>query len=86
MITSACVIFSTYDGKQYEIPCHRHADAFYIINQFIPYNQIDKEKTLQGFYNDRDQFLTRYEAYEEAKHCNQIKVESYKELYSEDLW
>lgn len=87
MITSACVIFFTKDDKKYEIPCHRHADAFYIISQFIPSSQIERDKTLQGFYNDKDEFLTRHEAYEEAQRCNQIKVvDAYKELFSEYLW
>ena len=90
MITKACVIFFTKDNKKYEIPCHRHSDAFYIISQFIPANQIDKNKTLQGFYNENEEFLNRYDAFEEAKKCNQIKENTelflYKELYSENLW
>lgn len=35
MIIKACVIFHTVDGKIYEIPCHRHGDAYYIIKQFV---------------------------------------------------
>ena len=92
MITSACVIFFTKNGKRYEIPCHRHCDAFYIISQFIPMSEIDKEKTWQGFYNDKEQLLDRYDAYNEARICNQLLDTSFndliycKELYSEDLW
>ena len=91
MITSACVVFYTKDNKRYEIPCHRHADAFYIISQFLPSNMIDKEKTWQGFYNDKGQLLDRYEAYREAHICNQIDINFCdliycKELYSEDVW
>ena len=90
MITKACVVFFTKDNKRYEIPCHRHSDAFYIISQFIPANQIDKKKTLQGFYNENEEFLDRYDAFEEAKKCNQIKENTElflcKELYSENLW
>ena len=91
MITSACVIFYTTDGEKYEIPCHRHADAFFIISQFIPSNMIDKSKTWQGFYNDKGQLLDRYDAYNEAKIHNQLLDTSFdliscKELYSEDVW
>ena len=88
MITKACVIFFTKDNKKYEIPCHRHSDAFYIISQFIPANQINKEKTLEGFYNENEDFLDRYAAFEEAKRCSQLKEVDplSKKLYSEDLW
>lgn len=45
MISKACVNIYTKDGKKYEIPCHRHGDAFYIISQFLKPNEIDKTKT-----------------------------------------
>ena len=35
MIVSAVVKFVTKDGKHFDIPCHRHSDAFYIISQFL---------------------------------------------------
>ena len=90
MITSACVIFFTKNGKKYEIPCHRHADAFYIISQFLPADEIDKEKTLQGFYDTDENFLDRHEAYMHALGCGQIlytpSLVVHEQLYSEDLW
>ena len=90
MITKACVIFFTKDGKKYEIPCHRHGDAFYIISQFLPSNEIDKTKTLQGFYDENENFIDRYDAYEIAERCGQINRQTdllfCRELYSEDLW
>lgn len=45
MISKACVNIYTKDGKKYEIPCHRHSDAFYIISQFLKPDEIDKTKT-----------------------------------------
>ena len=57
MIIKACVIFHTVDGKIYEIPCHRHGDAYYIIKQFINQNEILKEDTEEGFWNENAEFL-----------------------------
>ena len=73
----------------YEIPCHRHADAFEIISQFISMDAIDKTKTKQGFLTHENIFLDRYEAMQEAIKWNQLlhkTDEVYAELYSEDLW
>lgn len=43
MIVSAVVIFETKDGQEYWIPCHRHADAFYIIGHFLSSENKDYE-------------------------------------------
>lgn len=90
MISKACVNIYTKDGRKYEIPCHRHNDAFYIISQFLRLDEIDKIKTEQGFLNSKGEFLDRHDAYEEALKCNQIKQNNAhavsKLLYSEDLW
>lgn len=89
MITSAIVIFHHKNGKVYEIPCHRHGDAFYIISQFLTTEEIDKEQTICGFLNEDGKFFDRIAAQKEAINCNQIlKVEDLqgKELFSEDLW
>ena len=52
MIASACVrIYTKPDSKfmdtMFDFPCHRHADAFYIISQFMEPEDIDKPRTEQ---------------------------------------
>lgn len=91
MIAKACVRFHLKDSDiVYDIPCHRHCDAFYIISQFIPASRIDKSKTEQGFLTHDEQYLDRYEAMQHAIACHQLRPqldeEVYQELYSEDLW
>ena len=102
MIESACVRFYTKEynktpwddntkvpSKMFDIPCHRHADAFYIISQFLDADEIDKIKTEQGFLTHDGTFLNRYDAMDEAIRCNQVPLflkDKHAELYSEDLW
>lgn len=102
MITSACVRIHTKEynktpwdnstkvpSKVYDIPCHRHADAFYIISQFLNTDEIDKPRTEQGFLTNEDVFLDRYAAMDHAIACKQLPPEAKQqcaELYSEDLW
>ena len=102
MIASACVRFHTKEynktpwanstkvpSTMFDIPCHRHADAFYIISQFLEPEQIDKTKTEQGFLTHDGTFLNRYDAMDEAIKCGQLPPEAKEqcaELYSEDLW
>ena len=101
MIASACVRFHTVEyyrtpwnsqaepSTMYDIPCPRHADAFYIISQFLEPEQIDKQRTEQGFLTHEDQFLNRYDAMQHAIACGQLPPgadKECKELYSEDLW
>lgn len=102
MIASACVRFYTKEynkipwddttkvpSKMYDIPCHRHADAFYIISQFLEPDMIDKSRTEQGFLTSDYRFLNRYEAMDDAIACEQMlptDKEHCAELYSEDLW
>jgi hypothetical protein len=73
----------------YDIPCHRHGDAFYIISQFLEPEQIDKPRTEQGFLTHDGTFLNRYDAMQHAIACGQLPPcadKECKELYSEDLW
>lgn len=101
MIVSACVRFHTVEyyrtpwinqaepPTMYDIPCHRHADAFYIISQFLYPDQIDKPRTEQGFLTHDGTFLDRYAAMDHAIACKQLPPEAKMqcaELYSEDLW
>lgn len=89
MITSACVIFygkyTSTKGK-YVIPCHRHHHAFSIITYIMSPWEIDKSRTLQGFLDEKNNFLNRHEAYLETLRCGQIKEKKKEELFSEDLW
>lgn len=102
MIVSACVRFYTNEynkipwddrtkipSTMFDIPCHRHADAFYIISQFLDAGEIDKPRTEQGFLTQDGTFLNRYDAMDEAIKCDQLPPsakEACAELYSEDLW
>jgi hypothetical protein len=92
MIASACVIIHTkeeYGDREITIPCHRHADAFYIISQFLGYKEVDKSRTEQGFLTHDGTFLNRYDAMQHAIACGQMLPEDAErcaELYSEDLW
>lgn len=101
MIVSACVRFHTVEyyrtpwnsqaepSKMYDIPCHRHKEAFYIINQFLEPEQIDESRTEQGFLTHDGTFLNRYDAMQHAIACGQLPPDAdkeRKELYSEDLW
>jgi hypothetical protein len=92
MIASACVIIHTkeiYGDREITIPCHRHADAFYIISQLLDSDEIDKPRTEQGFLTHDGTFLNRYDAMDEAIKCNQLPPyakDECVELYSEDLW
>lgn len=92
MIASACVIIHTkeeYGDREITIPCHRHADAFYIISQLLDRDEIDKPRTEQGFLTHDSRFLNRYDAMQEAIRCGQVPLGADKlcaELYSEDLW
>ena len=99
MIAKACVRFHVKSAehpgcvykptKIYDIPCHRHGDAFYIISQFFAPGEIDRKKTEQGFLTHDETFLNRHEAMDEAIRCGQLPPsakEKCAELYSEDLW
>lgn len=95
MICRAAVkIYDKRQNKEIVIPCHRHCDAFLILKEFGYNRFVDYEELAQGFLNEHDEFLSRTEAWREARKNNQIFVIddtlSYlnpcKELYSEDLW
>ena len=102
MIVSACVRFHTKEynktpwddsskvpSKMYDSPCHRHADAFYVIEQFLDYDEVDKNRTEQGFLTQDGTYLNRFQAMDEAIKCGQLPPsakEEWPELFSEDLW
>lgn len=105
MITRAAVKIKFYDADRVRdiiIPCHRHCDAFQILKEFGYHKGSDYKELAQGFLNEKDEFLTRVEAYKEAYECHQLSVKALWELhdrallspdtamdhclYSEDLW
>lgn len=78
------------------IPCHRHADAYEILNIFHCRNGKEYNIIEEGFLDENDNFMTRAEAWQEARRCYQFLdsyIEKYcdninppKILYSEDVW
>ena len=95
MICRAAVkIYDKRQDREIIIPCHRHCDAFQILKEFGYKRFTDYEEIAQGFLNEKDEFLTRTEAWVEAKRCMQVLEIDFalpylyacKELYSEDLW
>ena len=87
---------SCLNNKEIIIPCHRHSDAFQILSSFMMRKDIDYTELAQGFLDENDNFLTRTEAWQEAKKCHQF-LDSYIEehyddvmqptvLYSEDIY
>ena len=99
MVTRAAVKIDYWNHNTKQeviIPCHRHCDAFQILHDFGFIKGVDFREKEQGFLNEKGEFLTRVEAWQEAKRCNQF-LDSYIEehiddivppmiLYSEDIW
>ena len=104
MIASACVrIYTKPESKfmdtMFDIPCHRHADAYEILHMFRLRRYMEYDVIAEGFLDDKDNFLSRVDAWSEAFHCAQFPekvMEQYwtgekdpmvpTALYSEDLW
>ena len=81
------------------IPCHRHADAYEILHMFRLRRYMEYDVIAEGFLDDKDNFLSRVDAWSEAFRCAQFPekvMEQYwtgekdlmvpTALYSEDLW
>lgn len=99
MVTRAAVKIDYWNHNTKQeviIPCHRHCDAFQILHDFGFIKGVDFREKEQGFLNEKGEFLTRAEAWQEAKRCHQF-FDSYVEehiddivpptiLYSEDIW
>ena len=102
MVAKACVIVDIpnhYLPKlkdQITIPCHRHADAYEILNALGYRDGKEYIVVAEGFLDENDNFMTRAEAFEEALRCEQLNETFYNReavaavlsriLYSEDLW
>lgn len=102
MVAKACVIVDIPNRylpalkDQITIPCHRHADAYEILNALGYRDGKEYIVVAEGFLDENDNFLTRAEAWQEARRCYQF-LDSYIEkycdnvnpptiLYSEDVW
>lgn len=97
MVCRAAVkVLDLRQNKEMTIPCHRHCDAFRILKEFGYTKLVDYKELAQGFLNEHDEFMTRAEAWQEARRCNQF-LDSYIEehiedivptqiLFSEDVW
>lgn len=102
MVAKACVIIdipNRYLPKlkdQITIPCHRHADAYEILNALGYRDGKEYIAVAEGFLDENDNFMTRAEAWQEARRCYQFLnsyIEKYCDnvnpptiLYSEDVW
>ena len=85
MVRAAVKIKDKRQDKIWDIPCHRHCDAFLILKEF-GYTREDYEILEQGFLDANDVFYNRTDARKNAIESGQIKASEYSELYSEDLW
>lgn len=100
MITSAVVVLEQRGtGSQFQIPCHRHGDAYHIVREF-GYSPLDFRTVVQGFivrerddptdpFSYTERIVDRKEAMRHAIECEQVEVGATideEELFSEDLW
>lgn len=89
MILAAAIKFHIDKTNENVILCgHRHCNIFEQL-QLLGFEAQKGYKVInQGFIDDKNNFLTREEAYKHAVKCDQIKLhkEGVKELFSEDLW
>lgn len=100
MVCRAAVkIYDKRQDKEMIIPCHRHCDAFLILKEFGYKKGEDYKEIEQGFLDEYDRFMSRTEAWWEAKNCDQFKQEyknelaqeyyhlaTLQQLFSEDIW
>jgi hypothetical protein len=100
MVCRAAVkVYDKRQDKEMIIPCHRHCDAFLILKEFGYRKGEDFKEVEQGFLNEHGEFLSRIDAWHEAKRCNQFTQEykdelareiyhpaTPRQLFSEDVW
>ena len=89
MILAAAIKFHIEKTNKQVILCgHRHCNIFEQLQLLGFEPQKGYKEIEQGFIDDRNNFLTRREAYIHAIKCGQIEfsVIHSGELYSEDLW
>lgn len=87
MIISSAIKFYLKNDLKYPIIMtgFRHPDI--LEKMFKLRLNYDKSTMVQGFLDDKNQFLDRYEAKKEAiKHNQLIEETNMLELFSEDIW
>ena len=83
MIKHSAIMFFLHDDRPVIVTGLRHAD---ILEKSFRLG-LEYKNMIQGFLNDKNQFLDRREAKFEARRCNQlIEDTDYGELFSEDMW
>ena len=98
MIICAAILVENNNGKSYPfnqtiIPCLRHCGGYSILKDLCPEKKLHLG-AVEGFVDHQGNFLTREDAYEEARKCGQIPAElrrlksdrGEKMLFSEDLY
>jgi len=88
MIIAAAI---RYKGVVYHLPAPaRHHHVLHDICEKLGLDHMDENE--QGFLNDKQQFLNRFDAYKEAENCDQFQQSKLDSrsipgmLFSEDLW
>lgn len=91
IVCAALLIKDPVMGEDIVLPCHRHADGFYLLHYF---GRSKTDVTEQGFIDHRGCFYTRAGAFQHAIECGQLSATARyfkqergeEELYSEDLY
>lgn len=88
MILAAAIKFHIEKTNKDVVLCgYRHCNIFEQLQLLGFEPQKGYKEIEQGFIDDKNNFLTREEAYRHALLCYQLKTfKRNKELYSEDLW
>lgn len=97
VICAAILIETNTEDEPIAICGRRHSDCYYTLWQLNPkLSKWAKENDTitEGFINNKNNFITRAQAYEEAFNCGQISLTTYEykqskgetTLYSEDLY
>lgn len=90
MIVASAVKFFYEDDKEHRFPQIwtglRHCDIFE--RMFKMGVKYDKKSHVQGFVDNCNRFMDRYDAAGVAFACEQVSEERFRhcELYSEDIW
>ena len=94
IIASAVKFHIKSTNTEVVIPCLRHSYAYQIMAAINFKPKQDYSVIEEGFIDNKNNFLTRHEAYQHALSCGQLSAtvrsittntENCK-LYSEDLW
>lgn len=65
----------------------RHPDCYETIQEHFGHSYLQSPDIVEGFLDEMDRFLDRYDAKYEALRCGQLTHDtSDRALYSEDIW